>query len=134
MEVEDVTARELLARFDILTADDADAVGAFELFLGRVGESLVHVVRDAPVADKVGHARSEGADGEVQVAHDVQRQSVVRADEHEEGEVHEHVEEIGYQFEVEQVDSLVVPPAAQAQIVDVQRVLGESGAHSRRQD
>ena len=37
MEVEDVPARELLSRLNMLAADDTDAVSAFELLLGATG-------------------------------------------------------------------------------------------------
>ena len=46
------------------------------------GSADLHVVRDAAVADEVGDARAEGADREVEVAHDVERQAVVGADQH----------------------------------------------------
>ena len=84
----------------------------------------LHVVCDAAVANEVGDARLEGAAGEVEVAHDVQGEAVIGADEHEEGEVDEHVEEVGEEVEVEEVHALLVPPPLQTQVVDVQRVPG----------
>ena len=61
------------------TADDADAVCVVELFFGRVRKPLLHVVCDATVAHEVRDPSSERAAGEVQVAHDVERQPVVTA-------------------------------------------------------
>eukprot|EP00965_Chrysotila_dentata_P158876 5248053-Pleurochrysis_carterae.AAC.1 len=71
---------------------------------------------------EVGDPRAEGAARHVEVAHDVQRQPVVGADEHEEGEVDEHVEEVGQQLQVEEHHALVLPAPAQTHVVDVERV------------
>ena len=73
MEVEDVAARKLLACCDMLAADDAHAIGAIELLLGGIWEAVVHVVGDAALAHEISDAGAEGANGQIQVAQDVQR-------------------------------------------------------------
>jgi hypothetical protein len=83
--MENVRARQLLARRRVhfLAANDARAVRALELLLGRVREPLVQVGRDLAVPEVGRDAALEVLDRHPQVAHNVERHAIVRENEHE---------------------------------------------------
>eukprot|EP00962_Isochrysis_galbana_P036335 scaffold12543_cov115-Isochrysis_galbana.AAC.15 len=108
---------QLLGLVHMLPADDTHSVRRVQLRRRRIREPLLHVAHDCPVPHEVGYPRPEAADREVEVAQNVEGQAVVGADEAEEGDVYQHVEQVGRQVQVEEPHALVVPLAAQPDIV-----------------
>ena len=124
MEVEEVSTSQLLRTRHRLSADDAHGVRPCQLLLRRVGEERVHIASDPSVPHEVSHPRLEGAARHVEVAHDVEGEAVVCADEAEEDEVDHHVEEVREELQVEEIRTLVRPLATEPHIVRMERILG----------
>ena len=64
-----------------------------------------------------------------QEAHQVQGQPVVGEDDDEEDEVHEEVQHVGDELQVEHVDALVLPATLHVVVDHRQAVLDEDGHH-----
>ena len=68
------------------------------------------------------------------VAHQVDWEPKVGEDNHEEDEVHEEVQHVGEELQVEDVDALVLPAALQPGVNHGQGVLEEGADDGRGQD
>ena len=68
----------------------------------RTGHACAHLAE----AEEVHDAVAEVAEGGVQISHEVQRQAVVREDDDKKDAVHEEVQHVGDELQVEYVDAL----------------------------
>eukprot|EP00982_Pelagococcus_subviridis_P002201 16994-Pelagococcus_subviridis.AAC.2 len=122
------------AEHHVLSADDARVVVRREILRGSVGEPLVQVRGDAPVANELLHSSAEISDRHVEVPHEVNGETVIREDDQKEHEVHEQVQQIREELEVKHHGALALPRAVEPAVDDVDDVLGRRRRDSRRQD
>lgn len=101
-KVEEVAAGELLGGAHLLPTDYAHPVRPAQVLLGCVGVALVHVRRGLSVAYNVFDAHNKGADGEVEVADNVQRNSIVHDDDCEKYRVDQQLERVHDKIIVEE--------------------------------
>mmetsp|Transcript_15168 Transcript_15168/g.40094 ORF Transcript_15168/g.40094 Transcript_15168/m.40094 type:complete len:305 (+) Transcript_15168:195-1109(+) len=120
-------------RDHLLAADDARAV-RLQVFRRRLGQHLVHMCRGTAISDEVCDTSAEASERPPQVAHEMQRESVVREHDQEKYEVHKKVQEIRDKLEVEDVDALRLPPSTCHRVDHSHGILDCGGHHAGCED
>jgi hypothetical protein len=125
--VEHVSAVELLCGGHFFAAYDARAVALGELFLGSVRDDLVHARDNAAVLEKGNAALLELCEGEIEIANDMEGESVEELDVEEEGDVNSELAQVGQQLVVERVQPLGFPASTHVQVDEVEDVSDNVG-------
>lgn len=121
--MENVATRKLLSGCHLLSANDADGIGACKFFGSRIRESLIHVGGRSSVLNDFGYAFLEGAESEVDLAQNVKREAVVLPHRKREDDVYDESKDVEPKLHVHQNDALVLPCSIVTEIPKVQTEL-----------
>jgi hypothetical protein len=112
--VENVRAWQLLGTrpcFHEITAYDASMLATNQLFRGGVGKALVHVCRQVPVLVEDDETALQVHVRHPQIAHDVQRHTVVGKNDTKKDDVGEKSHHLGRKLQEKKVRAFLGPVA-----------------------
>lgn len=122
-----IALRQLLGRtrHHVLSAHNADRIGAFELLRCGIREVAIHIRSDASVKDEFRNSIANVVDGNGELANEMQGKPVEIAHDKKEAQVQKQFHQIHAKLDVKKVRRLVVPARLVHVLIEqIQRIFG----------